>query len=72
MTLCDERPIERLATDDRTKTPEPQTEPDFIARAGALLDLKIAPACRPGIATNLDLLQSHAAVVAAALKEARP
>ena len=60
-----------MANDDRTKISERMSEPDFIDRAGALLNLNVASACRPGIAANLDLLQSHAAVVAATLKAVR-
>lgn len=71
MMLWRRKAVGRLATDDRTNIPQPQTEPDFIARAGALLDLNVVQACRPGIAANLDLLQGHAAAVAAALRAER-
>ncbi len=65
-----QRPLTGLAI-DRTKTSEPTLPPDFIARAGVLLNLDIPEDCHPGIIANLDLLRDHAGIVATALKAPR-
>ncbi len=50
---------------------QPET-PDSIDEAALMLGLKVPEACRDGVAANLALLRTHAAVLFAVPPEGEP